>query len=96
MDLSDFADLGKIWEGWGGVWGGAFNDPIHFELPGFPHAAAAKKATEGLSLRDWILKEYGTIPWWISAVLPIGTTLQAATSEKTTLIRKLVQKLGLV
>lgn len=38
MNLSDLADLGKIWESWGGVWGGNFDDPIHFELPGFPHA----------------------------------------------------------
>lgn len=22
---------GKIWESWGGRWGGRFNDPIHFE-----------------------------------------------------------------
>lgn len=23
--------LGAIWESWGGVWGGRFKDPIHFE-----------------------------------------------------------------
>lgn len=28
--------LGTVWTSWGGVWGGAFNDPIHFEFPGFP------------------------------------------------------------
>lgn len=24
--------LGRVWESWGGRWGGRFNDPIHFEL----------------------------------------------------------------
>lgn len=28
--------LGALWQSWGGVWGGAFTDPIHFEYPGFP------------------------------------------------------------
>lgn len=23
--------LGRVWESWGGVWGGRFRDPIHFE-----------------------------------------------------------------
>jgi hypothetical protein len=35
MDPSDFKDLGTVWESWGGVWGGALHDPIHFEYPGF-------------------------------------------------------------
>jgi len=35
MDPNDFKDLGTVWESWGGVWGGALNDPIHFEYPGF-------------------------------------------------------------
>ena len=25
------AYLGKVWESWGGTWGGRFHDPIHFE-----------------------------------------------------------------
>jgi len=36
---SNLNDLGKVWESWGGVWGGHFKDPIHFEFPGFPHTA---------------------------------------------------------
>lgn len=31
----DLADLGQVWESWGGIWGGHFKDPIHFEYPGF-------------------------------------------------------------
>src|SRR5260370_41949867 len=29
-DLSLFKELGDLWNSWGGIWGGAFNDPIHF------------------------------------------------------------------
>lgn len=25
------ARLGRLWESWGGRWGGRFNDPIHFD-----------------------------------------------------------------
>lgn len=28
-------DVGHLWESWGGVWGGRFHDPVHFEFPGF-------------------------------------------------------------
>lgn len=24
-------EAGRVWEAWGGRWGGRFNDPIHFE-----------------------------------------------------------------
>lgn len=37
--LTNYAEylprLGQVWESWGGVWGGRFKDPIHFEFPGF-------------------------------------------------------------
>ncbi len=39
-DLSLFKELGDLWNSWGGIWGGAFNDPIHFEYPGFSVAPA--------------------------------------------------------
>jgi hypothetical protein len=32
------ADLGQVWQSWGGVWGKA--DPIHFEYPGFSSSVA--------------------------------------------------------
>jgi len=25
-------EMGRIWESWGGTWGGRFKDPIHFEV----------------------------------------------------------------
>jgi hypothetical protein len=38
---SDQTDLGQVWESWGGVWGGRFGDPVHFEWPGFKGASTA-------------------------------------------------------
>jgi hypothetical protein len=32
-DANAYADLGAVWQGWGGTWG-AGADPVHFELPG--------------------------------------------------------------
>lgn len=37
-------DVGAAWESMGGVWGGAFNDPIHFEYPGFKEPTSAAGA----------------------------------------------------
>lgn len=45
----NLADLGQVWESWGGVWGGANRDPIHFEYPGF-HPPAATAEVEGVQL----------------------------------------------
>jgi D-alanyl-D-alanine carboxypeptidase len=33
--LEALSELGVLWESWGGVWGGRFQDPVHFEYPGF-------------------------------------------------------------
>jgi len=35
-DESQLTDLGTVWEQMGGVWGGHFHDPIHFEAGGSP------------------------------------------------------------
>lgn len=40
-DLRTFKQLGRLWKSWHGGWGGAFHDPIHFELPGASARAAA-------------------------------------------------------
>jgi D-alanyl-D-alanine carboxypeptidase len=56
----NLADLGQVWTSWGGVYGGAFNDPIHFEYPGFPHGQveqaqklADENAPEGTPWYKW-------------------------------------------
>jgi len=46
MDPQDLADLGQVWKSWGGVWGGEFNDPIHFEYPGFTVRAPRSNAPQ--------------------------------------------------
>lgn len=34
---AELARLGRIWESWGGKWGGRFHDPIHFEVSPMMH-----------------------------------------------------------
>ena len=43
-DGNNLADLGSVWESWGGVWGGRYGDPVHFEFPGFKSSAASGPA----------------------------------------------------
>lgn len=38
--MAALADVGKLWESWGGVWGGHYSDPVHFEYPGFQASEA--------------------------------------------------------
>ncbi len=52
MTDANLRDLGQVWTGWGGVWGGVFDDPIHFEFPGFPHAAIQAHAKAKRPLRE--------------------------------------------
>lgn len=35
--------LGHVWEAWGGIWGGRFNDAIHFEVAPFPKKGRGRK-----------------------------------------------------
>jgi D-alanyl-D-alanine carboxypeptidase len=70
-------DVGYTWRQWGGVWGGEFNDPVHFEYPGFK---ASRQGDSWLSaairqLSDW----YGNLPGWSTIFLPLALT--ATSSE---------------
>lgn len=42
-------ELGAIWEEAGGIWGGRFNDPVHFESPKTIAEAQAERAEQGLA-----------------------------------------------
>lgn len=43
--MSALAELGAVWEEWGGVWGGRFGDEVHFEFPGASQHAAGSAVT---------------------------------------------------
>lgn len=42
---TDQSDLGQVWEQWGGVWGGRYGDPVHFEYPGFKGQASSPRTS---------------------------------------------------
>jgi D-alanyl-D-alanine carboxypeptidase-like protein len=44
--MSALAELGRVWEDWGGVWGGRFGDEVHFEFPGASQRASAPVVKE--------------------------------------------------
>ncbi len=48
------ADVGALWQQWGGVWGGR-RDPVHFELPGWSRGRARRSeaAPEPPEPRPW-------------------------------------------
>jgi hypothetical protein len=50
------ADAGATWEAWGGIWGGRYGDPIHFELPGFKKPQVAPKTASGADDAPFIAK----------------------------------------
>lgn len=62
-DKTDQSDLGKVWESWGGVWGGHYGDPVHFEFPGFkapgsqtaPKTGCSKVTSALASTADFVL-----------------------------------------
>jgi len=39
--MDALTDVGRWWESNGGVWGGEFHDPVHFEYPGFALESSA-------------------------------------------------------
>jgi len=84
-------DVGYTWQTWGGGWNPG--DAVHFELPGA--SESHRNEPQSISLRDWIMKEYNAIPWWLSIVMPMASTMQPATSDKQTYIKSLISKLGL-
>jgi hypothetical protein len=45
-------DVGAYWTSLGGVWGGQFSDPVHFEYPGFKQALAAAGGAGGTYTRQ--------------------------------------------
>jgi hypothetical protein len=76
MDPEAFKELGQLWQSWGGVWGGAFNDPIHFEYPGFTPGArgrdAAQISPDFLDRLEKLTEEYPTLSFLLGFVPYVG------------------------
>jgi hypothetical protein len=89
--MDALADVGYTWQTWGGGWNPS--DAVHFELPGA--SASHANDPQSLSLRDWILKEYDAIPWWLSLVMPTASMMQAVDTSKQNYVRRLIEKYGL-
>jgi hypothetical protein len=68
-------DVGYTWQSWGGVWGGEFNDPVHFEYPGF-------KPPVGSSLIAQAAEAYSNLPWWATVFLPLQATMGTNYAEQ--------------
>lgn len=79
-DLRTLPDVGSYWKDLGGVWGGEFNDPIHFEYPGFKASSSASGSiadawpfTSIRALLDFI----DSLPWYLNILLPSKLTFTA-------------------
>lgn len=81
-DMDYLPSLGDLWKSWGGIWGGEFNDPIHFEFPGFKAAQTEQQyligpyADTALSLfvptpvgAGVTLSKFATQHKWVGALL---------------------------
>lgn len=73
--MDALTDVGAYWQAQGGIWGGAFKDPVHFEYPGF----------KSLPLQGTILGEsvsaaaqfINSLPWYVQLVLPTSLMTEA-------------------
>ena len=74
--MESLAELGEIWESWGGVWGGRFNDEVHFEGPGWPHKAAAAVPQGNIIARaaEGAVGLYEELPWYLQLLVPSQLT----------------------
>jgi D-alanyl-D-alanine carboxypeptidase len=73
---SDQNDLGQVWESWGGVWGGRFGDPVHFEWPGFTAIAPKGAGTRCSSVEKGIA---GAVDFVLGFAPYVGWTELVAT-----------------
>lgn len=71
-------DVGAYWEELGGIWGGEFRDPVHFEYPGFKEWLKGAAATDQNVLNRLLQSYYdwGEEHPFLSLLLPAQLTLQ--------------------
>lgn len=62
--LDALTDVGAYWQAQGGIWGGEFSDPVHFEYPGFSKPRASSNiVVQAAQFID-------SLPWYVQLVLP--------------------------
>ena len=64
-------DVGAYWKQQGGVWGGEFNDPIHFEYPGFKQRDQNPLGATGSVIKS-AAEFIDSLPWYIQMVMPMA------------------------
>jgi len=66
------SDAGDYWKSMGGIWGGEFNDPVHFEFPGF-------HAPHGVTVGGFQATAYDKLINFATSFIPyVGGTQMAA------------------
>jgi len=71
------ADVGAVWQSWGGVWAGS-KDYVHFELPG----ASERAAERGKNFVAELAQKYNDLPWWATLALPLSLVTTERTPEE--------------
>jgi len=73
--MSALNDLGKVWEEWGGVWGGRFGDEVHFEFPGASQHAV-KQAQANQLPAEIAAAAAGFLPGPVGVLASIGPEIE--------------------
>jgi hypothetical protein len=77
--MAALADVGYTWQQWGGGWSGS--DAVHFELPGAAEWARSQAGVsngEVKTIVNWLVDAFGSIPWYISILLPTSLMTKPA------------------
>lgn len=76
--LDYLPDVGSYWKEQGGVWGGEFNDPIHFEYPGFKDFLASQSGATDSTLYKVATTVAGlAVPLPVTAAVTLSGWIQA-------------------
>jgi len=76
------ADLGDYWESLGGVWGGRFNDPVHFEYPGWKAPPLVDQTVTGEVIAKVGSVLESPIGWFLPAVISAESESSADVGER--------------
>lgn len=74
--MDALTDLGKVWEGWGGIWGGRFGDEVHFEFPGASQHAAKHFSKPAHEIAAVANVAAGFLPGPVGLIASVGTPFE--------------------